>query len=273
MTHRTLDTAAVSALQALQNGLPWSGAIAPDPAPFIQSLRAVLFPHFRDGAPLATGHISAMRDQARALTNAIRVPEPGAWPEQLIEHLPALAQTLYDDARAILEHDPAARHIDEVIIAYPGFAATVVHRVSHHLHRAGVAMLPRVLSEFAHSCTGVDIHPGAAIGPRFCIDHGSGVVIGETTSIGEGVTIYQGVTLGAVSVAKAAADTKRHPTIEDNVVIYANATILGGRTVIGKGSRIGGNVWITRSVPPGSVVVRQPDATPSGPAPDDMHDI
>lgn len=273
MTHQQTEAVTVESLQQLQAALPWSGATAPDPEPFVRALRAVLFPHFRRGDPLNAGHITSMRDQARAMTKAVHVPEPDAWPEQLIEHLPDLAAALYDDARAILEHDPAARHIDEVVIAYPGFAATVIHRVAHHMHRAGVALLPRVLSEFAHTRTGVDIHPGAVIGPRFCIDHGTGVVIGETTMIGSGVTIYQGVTLGAISVTKGAADTKRHPTIEDDVVIYANATILGGRTVIGKGSRIGGNVWITRSVPPGAVVVRQADAAPRSTAPENTHDI
>lgn len=262
------ETAAAQALVTLQAGLGWSGAVAPDPEAFVGALRAVLFPQFRGGEALSLSHIAALRREARRLTDAVRVPEPDAWPERLIEQLPELAAVLYDDARTIVEHDPAAKHIDEVVIAYPGFAATAVHRVAHHMHGAGVAMLPRILSEFAHSRTGVDIHPGAVIGGRFCIDHGTGVVIGETTRIGERVTIYQGVTLGAISVSKGAADTKRHPTIEDDVVIYANATILGGRTVIGKGSRIGGNVWITRSVPAGSVVVRQPDTGPVSPVQD-----
>lgn len=262
------ETAATQALVALQARMGWSGAVAPEPEAFVCALRAVLFPQFRGGEALSLSHMAALRREARRLTESVRVPEPDAWPERLIEHLPELAAVLYDDARAILEHDPAAKHIDEVVIAYPGFAATVVHRVAHHMHGACVAMLPRILSEFAHGRTGVDIHPGAVIGGRFCIDHGTGVVIGETTNIGERVTIYQGVTLGAVSVSKGAADTKRHPTIEDDVVIYANATILGGRTVIGKGSRIGGNVWITRSVPAGSVVVRQPDAGPVSPVQD-----
>ncbi|HEX2838072.1 MAG TPA: serine O-acetyltransferase EpsC [Phycisphaerales bacterium] len=262
------EAAAAQALVALQAGMGWSGAVAPEPEAFVCALRAVLFPQFRGGEALSLSHLASLRREARRLTESVRVPEPDAWPERLIEHLPELAAALYDDARAILEHDPAAKHIDEVVIAYPGYAATVVHRVAHHMHGAGVAMLPRILSEFAHGRTGVDIHPGAVIGGRFCIDHGTGVVIGETTRIGDRVTIYQGVTLGAVSVSKGAADTKRHPTIEDDVVIYANATILGGRTVIGKGSRIGGNVWITRSVPAGSVVVRQPDAGPVSPVQD-----
>jgi serine O-acetyltransferase len=160
----------------------------------------------------------------------------------------------------MLERDPAATHIDEVIIAYPGFAAILIHRVAHYLHGKGVKVLPRVLSEFAHSRTGVDIHPGATIGDEFCIDHATGVVIGETSIIGNRVTIYQGVTLGALSVRKSLAQSKRHPTIEDDVTIYANATILGGNTVIGKGSIIGGNVWLTRSVPAGSILMRKPDS-------------
>lgn len=254
-------TGILKLLEASQRDLGWSGATGPDPEAFVRALQATLFPHFRAGRPLSSGHLTALREEAAKMTQAVHVPEPGEWPELLVASLPDLARELYDDARAIVQHDPAAKHIDEVVIAYPGFAATVVHRVAHHMHRAGVALLPRVLSEFAHARTGVDIHPGATIGERFCIDHGTGVVIGETTVIGSGVTVYQGVTLGAISVSKAAADAKRHPTIEDDVVIYANATILGGSTVIGNGSRIGGNVWLTHSVPAGSVVVAQPEVT------------
>jgi len=181
------------------------------------------------------------------------------WSDELIDALPAIAERLYDDARFILTRDPAARSFDEIVIAYPGFAAIAVHRLAHFLQQRSVPLLPRVLSEHAHASTGIDIHPGAVIGGPFCIDHGTGVVIGETAVIGARVVMYQGVTLGAASVTKAAADTKRHPTIEDDVVIYAGATVLGGRTVIGRGSIIGGNVWVTRSVPPGSYVVRRSD--------------
>lgn len=174
--------------------------------------------------------------------------------EAFFAKLPIIYKALLKDAQAILEFDPAAQSIAEVVVAYPGFYATVVYRLSHQLWKQGVRLLSRLFSEYAHSKTGIDIHPGAQIGEAFAIDHGTGIVIGETTVIGASVKIYQGVTLGALNVSKEAASTKRHPTIEDGVVIYSGATILGGNTVIGKGSIIGGNVWLTNSVPVNSVV-------------------
>ena len=168
--------------------------------------------------------------------------------------LPTIYKQLLKDAEATLAFDPAAKSIEEVLIAYPGFYATSVYRISHQLHIQGIQTLPRLLSEYAHSKTGIDIHPGAAIGEAFTIDHGTGIVIGETTVIGNNVKLYQGVTLGALNVDKAHASSKRHPTIEDNVVIYSGATILGGKTVIGKDSIIGGNVWLTNSVESYSLV-------------------
>ncbi len=168
--------------------------------------------------------------------------------------LPAIYKSLLEDANAILLSDPAAKNITEVLIAYPGFFATVVYRLSHQLWLQELRILPRLLSEYAHSKTGIDIHPGAAIGHGFAIDHGTGIVIGETSIVGNNVKIYQGVTLGALNVDKALAKSKRHPTIEDDVVIYSNATILGGNTIVGKGSIIGGNVWLTQSVPSESIV-------------------
>jgi serine O-acetyltransferase len=174
--------------------------------------------------------------------------------EHFKEELPGILQALTEDAEAILRADPAAESLDEVILAYPGFYAMAIFRIAHSFYGMGIPFFPRLLSEFAHRETGIDIHPGAKIGHGFSIDHGTGIVIGETTIIGDHVRIFQGVTLGALSVDKALADTKRHPTIEDDVVIYANATILGGKTVVGKGSIIGGNVWLTRSVPAGSTV-------------------
>jgi serine O-acetyltransferase len=170
------------------------------------------------------------------------------------EEVPAIYDALLDDAAAMLEFDPAAKSIEEVLMAYPGFFATAVYRFSHQLVMQDVNILPRVFAEYAHSKTGIDIHPAANIGRSFFIDHGTGVVIGETTIIGNNVKIYQGVTLGALSVNKDCAEVKRHPTIEDNVVIYSGATILGGATVIGHDSVIGGNVWLTNSVIPFSVV-------------------
>jgi serine O-acetyltransferase len=158
------------------------------------------------------------------------------------------------DAEAIFAGDPAAESVEEVVAAYPGFLAIAMYRIAHELHRHGAPLLPRLLTEVAHTRTGIDIHPGAKIGQSFCIDHGTGIVIGETAVIGNHVKIYQGVTLGAPSVKKSSAGIKRHPTIEDRVVIYANATILGGDTVVGHDSVIGGNVWLPNTVPPFSFV-------------------
>ena len=162
--------------------------------------------------------------------------------------------TLLRDAQAILDNDPAAQNLEEVYIAYPGFYAIVVHRFAHQLWLQNLKLLARVWSEFAHSKTGIDIHPGAKIGNNFCIDHGTGIVIGETCVIGNNVKIYQGVTLGALSVSKDKMNAVRHPRIGDNVVIYSGATILGGQTHIGHDSTIGGNVWLTESVEPFTVM-------------------
>ena len=172
--------------------------------------------------------------------------------------LPSIYENLLADARAIEAGDPAAVSTDEVIRTYPGFYAVAVYRLAHLLYTLDVPLLPRIYSEHAHTKTGVDIHPGASIGAVFCIDHGTGIVIGETATIGSHVKIYQGVTLGAASVDKSMANTKRHPTIEDHVIIYAGATILGGNTVVGKHSIIGGNVWLTESVPAYSRVYHRP---------------
>ena len=170
------------------------------------------------------------------------------------EELPAIRRILSQDMQANFRGDPAARSFEEVILSYPGFQAVTVHRLANFFWKAQVPLIPRMMSEMIHGRTGIDIHPGAEIGEAFFIDHGTGVVIGETTVIGKNVKLYQGVTLGALSVKKENAGNKRHPTIEDDVTIYSNATILGGETVIGAGSIIGGNVWITESVPPGTVV-------------------
>ncbi len=172
---------------------------------------------------------------------------------ELLEQIPEIRRVLATDVRAAYEGDPAARSHDEVIFSYPGVFAISVHRVAHRLWRSGVPLLPRIMSEYAHSVTGIDIHPGARIGEGFVIDHGTGVVIGESTVIGGNVRLYQGVTLGALSLPREAVERlrgqKRHPTIEEDVIIYAGATILGGDTVIGARCVIGGNVWLTESVP------------------------
>ena len=178
---------------------------------------------------------------------------------QFLEAIPALRKSLAADVRATYDGDPAAQSYDEVIFSYPGIFAITVYRIAHLLVNLGVPLLPRIMTEYAHSVTGIDIHPAAKIGKSFVIDHGTGVVIGETTEIGDNVRIYQGVTLGALSIPKGASDEfrgeKRHPTIEDDVIIYSGATILGGETVIGVRSVIGGNVWLTDSVPPDTTVV------------------
>lgn len=174
--------------------------------------------------------------------------------DHFCETLSTVRQKLLKDVEAIYEGDPAAQSTDEVIRTYPGFYAMAAHRMAHILYEEEVRLIPRIISEHAHSKTGIDIHPGASIGENFCIDHGTGIVIGETTQIGDNVKIYQGVTLGALSVKKSDASVKRHPTIEDGVVLYAGASILGGDTVIGKNSVIGGNVWLTKSVPAESTI-------------------
>jgi serine O-acetyltransferase len=177
---------------------------------------------------------------------------------QLIEALPSIRAVLMEDIQAAFDGDPAAQFIDEIILSYPCIEAISTYRIAHMLYSIDVPIIPRIMSERAHSRTGIDIHPGAKIGPRFFIDHGTGVVIGETSTIGCNVKIYQGVTLGALSVVDKDGNLKkgekRHPDIGDNVVIYANATILGGETLIGSNSIIGGNTWIIKSVPPGSKV-------------------
>ncbi|MCR4939778.1 MAG: serine acetyltransferase [Treponemataceae bacterium] len=173
----------------------------------------------------------------------------------LIKEIPEIRRKSMLDVKACLEGDPAAKSAEEIILSYPGLEAILVYRIAHFLHTSGIPMIPRMMTEHVHGKTGIDIHPGASIGESFCIDHGTGIVIGETTIIGNNVKLYQGVTLGAVSVKKSMSNKKRHPTIEDNVTIYAGATILGGDTVIGEGSTIGGNVWLTSSVPAGSTTI------------------
>jgi serine O-acetyltransferase len=173
------------------------------------------------------------------------------------DSLPRIHVQLMQDIEAMFEGDPAAHSQREVIRTYPGFYAIAAYRIAHELLQLGVQLIPRIITEHAHSKTGVDIHPGATIGGYFCIDHGTGIVIGETTVIGNHVKIYQGVTLGALSVNKEDAQKKRHPTIEDNVILYSGATILGGETCIGHDSIIGGNVWVTKSLPPYTKVYYQ----------------
>jgi serine O-acetyltransferase len=174
--------------------------------------------------------------------------------DEFFEELSKIRTLLSKDLEAAVRGDPAAISADEVILSYPGFQAITVHRIAHFFWTRQVPLIPRMMSELVHMRTGIDIHPAAQIGESFFIDHGTGIVIGETTVIGKNAKLYQGVTLGALSVKKEESGKKRHPTIEDDVTIYANATILGGDTIIGSGSVIGGSVWITQSVPAGSKI-------------------
>lgn len=176
--------------------------------------------------------------------------------ETFMAKLPKLQDLLYQEAAVFYKNDPAANSVEEVMITYPGFFALTVYRISHEFYKLKTPIIPRLFSEYAHSKVGVDINPGAQIGESVYIDHGTGIVIGETTIIGDNVKIYQGVTLGALFVTKGLSNEKRHPTIEDNVVIYAGATILGGSTVVGHDSIIGGNAWLTKSVVPYSQVLQ-----------------
>lgn len=177
-----------------------------------------------------------------------------------LRQIPDIRKMLAKDVEAAYAGDPACKSLDEAVLCYPGLEAVTVHRLAHALHILQIPIIPRMMSEYAHSKTGIDIHPGAVVGDYFFIDHGTGVVIGETTVIGNWVKLYQGVTLGAVSFPKDESgelirSTKRHPTLEDNVVVYANATILGGKTVIGKNSIVGSSVWLTHSLPAGTTIM------------------
>ncbi|MDY0387974.1 MAG: serine O-acetyltransferase EpsC [Methanolobus sp.] len=183
---------------------------------------------------------------------------------KFLKKIPEIRSMLASDIIATYEGDPAAKNYDEIIFSYPGIFAMTIYRSAHELHKQGISIIPRIMTEYAHNIVGIDIHPGARIGNGFFIDHGTGVVIGETCEIGKNVRIYQGVTLGSLSFPKDETGElirgeKRHPTIEDDVIIYSNATILGGETIIGARSVIGGNVWLTRSVPPDTkVVIEEP---------------
>lgn len=231
-------------------------------ANFFNSLLGALFPDYsRVRFPSLEAFEHHVQKLQGELTKILSSDLSGTNGEEaaarLFDKLPLIYEKIDQDITAMYEGDPAARSRSEVVRAYPGFYAIAAYRIAHELHLEGVEVIPRLITELAHSKTGIDIHPAAEIGRYFCIDHGTGIVIGETTVIGDQVKIYQGVTLGALSVSKEDASKKRHPTIEDRVVIYAGATILGGETVIGHDSTIGGNVWLTRSVPPYSKIYYQ----------------
>jgi serine O-acetyltransferase len=244
----------------------------------MQTLRMILFPGYYDreaveetALPYVTGervawvykHLSqeiakCLCFECRECDQRDRIPECATQARritlELLQAIPDIRASLLLDVQAAVEGDPAAHSANEVILAYPSIAAITVHRVAHFFYQRGVPFLPRMMSEEIHHRTGIDIHPGATIGASFFTDHGTGVVIGETTEIGDRAKIYQGVTLGALSMSREMRGHKRHPTIEDDVTIYAGATILGGDTAVGRGSIIGGNVWLVSSVPPYSKV-------------------
>jgi serine O-acetyltransferase len=245
---------------------------------FVEDLLQVLFPHVGGTRYTTLAELQGRLDRLAEDLQRILLPQqtnlnmPAAQVvERLWARLPRVAGTLGLDALAIHEGDPASESLDEVIAAYPGFFAIFTFRIAHELFLERVPILPRLFAEYAHVRTGIDIHPGARIGERFCIDHGTGVVVGGTCEIGSSVKLYQGVSLGALSVSKAMAGSKRHPTIEDHVVIYSNATILGGHTVIGHHSVIGGNVWLTQSVPPHSIVQHKSDIKVRSKRPEQDH--
>ncbi len=230
---------------------------------FASGVLALLFPHFTRAERCDPGALPREREQLMQLLHRVLEPlaaEGSASAQELCDRfdsaLPGIYEALLLDAQAIYDADPAAESEDEVILAYPGFYAIAIYRVAHEFYQWGVPLFPRLLTELAHRQTGIDIHPGARIGSSFSIDHGTGVVIGETAVLGDRVRIFQGVTVGAASVRKGMRRTKRHPTIGNDVVIYSHATILGGDTVVGDGSVVGGNVWLTHSLPAGSVVTR-----------------
>jgi serine O-acetyltransferase len=230
---------------------------------------AVLFPHFSETLRCDESEVAAEVSKIQAqlhglmdsLSGHFAVPTKST-SHDFLEALPPIYEGLMLDARAIHAGDPAAVSEDEVILTYPGFYAIAIHRIAHQLDRLTYPLLPRLLAEYAHERTGIDIHPRAKIGRSFFIDHGTGVVVGETAEIGNGVKLYQGVTLGALSVEKRMMSHKRHPTLEDHVVVYANATILGGDTVIGHDSIVGGNAWVTESAPPFSSIGRNTEVRP-----------
>lgn len=199
-------------------------------------------------------HFKSIKNSFIAITSRLTISNPEKLWIKFLTKITVIKKLLVLDALAAYENDPAAKSLEEIYLAYPGFHAIAIYRLSHELFLLNTPIIPRMMSEYAHGLTGTDIHPGASIGKSFFIDHATGIVIGETTIIKNNVTIYQGVTLGGLQVNKSLSTTKRHPTIEDNVIIYANATILGGDITIGANSIIGANVWITKSIAKNSLV-------------------
>lgn len=226
----------------------------------LKQLRVLLFPGYFSRNIVCgemASYIAMVLSETLFQLESLVLPLADVDCRSFLESLPQIRAQLALDLQAFLDADPAATGAEEIMIAYPGFYAITVQRLAHRLHNMGVPLLPRMMTEIAHSATGIDIHPGAQLGPAFFIDHGTGVVIGETTQIGAGVKIYQGVTLGALSTQNAPRlrGRKRHPTLEDGVTVYAGASILGGNTVVGAGAVIGANAFVTGSVEPGTTVI------------------
>ncbi len=238
-----------------------NSSLKKDSIDFLDEMIDFLFPHFSNKIYYSSKDILAeLQLLERNLISLLKKRNGKSDKEteriaaDFMTGIPKVHDMIWEDAEAIYKGDPAAESVDEVILAYPGFMAILIYRLAHKLYKLDIPIIPRIFTEHAHQITGIDIHPGAEIGSPFFIDHGTGIVIGETTIIGKNVKIYQGVTLGALSVDKSLTNVKRHPTIQDDVIIYSQAVILGGKTIIGKNSVIGGNAWVTQSVPSNSVV-------------------
>jgi serine O-acetyltransferase len=248
----------IRAIKDQKQEIPVSIQLKQESQRFTQLLFNVLFDQATDAEKALVDLEALFRTIRDIACPEIKGKPCKTWQDFTIS-IPELFSSLKKDATTIYEHDPAAHSIEEVYLAYPGFFAIAIYRMAREFYTLGLPLIPRLMTEYAHQLTGIDIHPGAQIGNSFFIDHGTGVVIGETTEIHDNVKIYQGVTLGALKVSKRLQSLKRHPTIEKNVIIYANASILGGDTVIGENSIIGGNTWLTKSVPKDSIVVHRPD--------------
>ncbi len=268
MTHETLYHGFAQTLKERRDDHSLGFQLKKGTQEFVENLLAILFPHFCKEMFYTKEEIESRlvlleRDLKRLLLPLLKDTSLNLEDivEQFMQTLPDLHDNLWLDAEAITSGDPAAESVDEVILAYPGFSAIAIYRIAHEFYVMHVPIFSRLITEYAHQITGIDIHPGAQIGTSFAIDHGTGIVIGESAIIGKDVKMYQGVTLGALSVDKKLAKSKRHPTIEDGVVIYAQAIILGGETIVGHHSVIGGNVWLTTSVPPFSSVYQESKVT------------
>jgi serine O-acetyltransferase len=258
----TIAALSASGADALSKALAEGFPERADVTAWTERAKSIIF-YVRDRSALRA-EVSNLADRLKRILRTLNLPE-GETAESItarfLGRLPFVRQLLAEDVEAAFDGDPAATSYAEILVSYPGLEAIAVYRLAHELQRLGVPLVPRMMTEHAHGKTGIDIHPGAHIGRRFFVDHGTGVVIGETCVIGERVRLYQGVTLGALAVqSRTIRGQKRHPTIEDDVVIYAGAKILGGGTVIGRGSVIGGNVWLTSSVPACSKVQIEPPA-------------